>query len=88
MSIGRLQAGQEVKIVVGYVTEVKNDVDSHAMRFFLPMTITPPIHKLVANGHFTQRNNNKEILEDEELEMTDESPAPLLIKVINVKTYH
>ena len=39
--IGFLKPGAQVKIVIGYVTEVKNEPGSNALRFFLPTTVAP-----------------------------------------------
>ncbi|XP_021950085.1 von Willebrand factor A domain-containing protein 5A [Folsomia candida] len=83
VSIGRLKPGQEVKVVVGYVTEAKNDADTHTVRFFLPTAITPrclPTAKIPCCNSFSQRSKGSIIMP--ELQMTEESVAPLSIKVI------
>jgi len=39
--IGFLKPGAQVKVVIGYVTEVKNEKGSNALRFFIPTTVAP-----------------------------------------------
>lgn len=80
ISIGHLKAGQEIKVVLGYVTEVKNEPDSHTMRFFLPAAIKP---KRVPRQTTKIGNNGRNSPELGSIqEMVDEPLAPLSIKVI------
>jgi hypothetical protein len=39
--VGFMKPGARVKIVIGYVAEVKNEKGSNALRFFIPTTIAP-----------------------------------------------
>ena len=39
--IGYLKPGNQAKIIIGYVTEVKNERDSNAIRFYVPTTVAP-----------------------------------------------
>lgn len=41
MSIGYLKPGNEAKIVLRYVTEVKNERGTPTIRFVIPTTIAP-----------------------------------------------
>jgi len=65
LKVGHLNSGVEVKVIVGYVTEVKNE-GSSSMRFVLPTTIapryTPEGHQHISDGTNTiQHTGNSDV---------------------------
>jgi len=65
--VGHLNPGVEVKVIIGYVTEVKNE-GSSSMRFVLPTTVapryTPPGQQPISDGTGTniiQHTGNSDV---------------------------
>ncbi|XP_021948454.1 von Willebrand factor A domain-containing protein 5A [Folsomia candida] len=74
LKIGFLKPGALAKVVIGYVTEVKNDADSHAIRFVIPTTVAP---RYVPPSDHDQKSDDLA-----NMTFSSTSPAPLNIKVV------
>ncbi|CAG7721881.1 unnamed protein product [Allacma fusca] len=73
VKIGFLKPGSQAKIVLGYVSEVKNEKDSSAIRFFIPTTVAP---------RYVPKRLDDEKSEDlKKMQFSESSPAPITIKV-------
>lgn len=71
--MGFLKPGVQVKIIIEYVTEVKNEPGTSTIRFYVPTTIAPR-YVSPAETH-DQANDIKN------MEFSTTSPAPLSLKV-------
>ncbi len=60
--------------MIGYVTEVKNDPDSHAIRFFIPTTVAPRYVPSTDNDPKSSKLAN--------MTFSNSAPAPMNIKTI------
>lgn len=71
--MGFLKPGTQVKVTIGYVSEVKNEPGSKAIRFYIPTTIAP---------RYVSPSETDQTAEDiRKMEFSPSSPAPLSIKV-------
>ncbi|CAL8104173.1 unnamed protein product [Orchesella dallaii] len=41
VKVGYLKPGAQAKVIIGYVTEVKNEIGTNASRFYIPTTVAP-----------------------------------------------
>ncbi|CAL8143672.1 unnamed protein product [Orchesella dallaii] len=71
--VGYLKPGSQVKVIIGYVTEVKNEPGTNAIRFYIPTTVAP---------RYVSPSEKDEKAEDiRKMTYSDTSPAPLTLKV-------
>jgi hypothetical protein len=80
VSVGNLPPGTEVKVRIGYVTEVKNEPDSHAMRFFIP-TVVAPRYTPAASGVYEGTRKSK-LAKMQSSISSNSNSVPMSIKVI------
>ncbi len=73
LKVGFLKPGSQVKVVIGYVTEVKNEPGTNAIRFYIPTTIAP--------RYVPPTETDKGAMDIKAMKFSGESPAPLSIKV-------
>ncbi|CAL8097329.1 unnamed protein product [Orchesella dallaii] len=71
--VGFLKPGSQVKVTIGYVTEVKNEPGTNAIRFYIPTTVAP---------RYVSPSEKDDKAEDiRKMKFSDTSPAPLTLKV-------
>lgn len=71
--VGFLKPGSQVKVTIGYVTEVKNEPGSNAIRFYIPTTSSP--------RYVSPTETGTKVEDIKDMQFSDSSAAPLSIKV-------
>ncbi|CAL8124348.1 unnamed protein product [Orchesella dallaii] len=73
IKVGYLKPGSQVEIMIHYVTEVKNEGETNAMRFYIPTTIAP--------RYVSPSETDEKAKELRNMTFSEYSPAPLSLHV-------
>lgn len=73
LRVGCLKPGAHVKIIIEYITEVKNEPGTSNIRFYVPTTIAP---RYVSNTE-----TDVQAIDIKNMEFSSSSPAPLSMQV-------
>lgn len=73
LRVGFLKPGSEVKVIIGYTTEVKTEPGSNAIRFYIPTTIAP--------RYVSPTETDDKAKDIKAMKFSPSSPAPLSLKV-------
>lgn len=71
--MGYLKPGSQAKIIIEYVTEVKNEPGTNTIRFYVPTTIAP---RYVSPSEIDDQANDIK-----NMDFATSSPAPLSLKI-------
>lgn len=71
--VGFLKPGAQAKVIIGYVTEVKNEPGSNAIRFYIPTTIAP--------RYVSPSETDDKAQDIKTMKFSPTTPAPLTLKV-------
>ncbi|CAL8104254.1 unnamed protein product [Orchesella dallaii] len=72
--VGFLKPGSQVKVIIGYVTQVKNEPGTNAIRFYIPTTVAP--------RYVSPSEKDDKAKEIGNMRFSDSSPARLTLKVV------